>query len=200
MAEWKTSRPILLAALALLGLGVLGALAGLGALGYIKSGLFNVAASKPHTKLTQWVTEETMKHSIRRHARAIEVPRVRYPAARILYGFCEYETRCVACHGAAAVPRGEWASGMEPKPPYLLDATERWTPAELFWIVQNGIKMTGMPSWRASLSDEQIWDLVAWLEAARRMPPQTYLRWRAERPCARFTPLPFPGSSPTPRP
>ena len=49
-------------------------LAGLGALAYIKSGVFNVGATKPHTKLTQWVTEETMIHSIRSHAKGIEVP------------------------------------------------------------------------------------------------------------------------------
>jgi cytochrome c553 len=99
-------------------------------------------------------------------------------------GFCAYETHCVACHGAAAVGREAWVSGMEPQPPYLLDVTRRFTPAELFWIAKNGIKMTGMPGWGDSLSDRQIWNVVAWLEASQNLPPQTYLRWRLGHQCA----------------
>jgi cytochrome c553 len=149
------------------------ATAGLATIAYIKSGIFNVGASKPHTSLTQWVTEQTMTHSIRSHAKHIEAP-ARFTAPQAARGLCEYRAHCVACHGAAGVPRQLWAGGMEPKPPYLLDATHRWRPRELFWIVKNGIKMTGMPSWRDEMSDAQIWDVVAWLEASRRLPPQTY--------------------------
>lgn len=176
MRRWK-----LVELLALAGLAVV--LAGaLGALGFVKSGLYNVAASKPHTTFTQWLTHETMIHSVRRHATGIAVP-ARVGTAQVQRGFCLYETHCVACHGAAGVPRQHWVGGMEPQPPYLLDATATFTPAQLFWIAKNGIKMTGMPSWRDSLSDAQLWEVVAWLEASRRLPPQTYVRWRARRMC-----------------
>jgi mono/diheme cytochrome c family protein len=171
-------RPLLLAALAT---AALGALAGFG---YVKSGIYDVGASKPHTKFTEWLTHETMTHSVRSHAKGIAAPS-RFTAAQVERGFCQYEAHCVACHGAAAVPRERWASGMEPAPPYLVDAAEKWKPRELFWIARNGIKMTGMPSWRNSMSDAQIWDVVAWLEATRQLPPQTYVEWRREGRCSR---------------
>jgi mono/diheme cytochrome c family protein len=176
VVDWKTLRPLLIAALVLTPVGALLAL------GYIKSGVFNVGASKPHTKLTQWITEETMIHSIRSHAKGIDAP-ARAGATEVRRGFCIYATHCVTCHGAAAVPREHWAGGLEPQPPYLLDAADRWRPRELFWIVKNGIKMTGMPSWRDSLSDEEVWDVVAWLRASRELPPQTFLSWRSQRFC-----------------
>jgi mono/diheme cytochrome c family protein len=91
-------------------------------------------------------------------------------------------------------------SGLEPQPPYLLDASHQWKPRELFWIVKNGIKMTGMPSWRDSLTDWQIWDVVAWLKASSQLPPQTYLRWRAGGRCAALSGLPSPALLPTRRP
>ena len=69
------------------------------------------------------------------------------------------------------------------EPPYLLDEPQRFNRRELFWIVQNGIKMTGMPSWRQSMSDRQIWDVVAWLEASPKLPPQTYVAWRRGGRC-----------------
>jgi len=171
----------------------------LGVFGYVKSGVYDVAASKPHTKFTEWLTHETMIHSVRSHAKGIEAPATA-SAAQVIRGFCAYETHCVACHGAAGVPRQRWVSGMEPQPPYLLDAADRWKPRELFWIVKNGIKMTGMPSWRDELSDAQVWDLVAWLEATRQLPSQTYVRWRADRRCGSISGLPSPALSPIPRP
>ena len=185
-------KTLMFAAVAGVGLALLGALL------FVKSGAYDVGAAKRHTKLTEWLTHETMIHSVRRHADEI-VPREGTTAAQLVAGFCAYETHCVACHGAAAVPREEWVSGMEPQPPYLLDMTERFTPAELFWTVKNGIKMTGMPAWGQGLSDRQIWDVVAWLEASRRLPPQTYLRWRSERRCDAISP-PAPGPLSIPRP
>jgi mono/diheme cytochrome c family protein len=172
----------------------------LGAFAFIESGLYDVAASRPHTRLTEWITHETMIHSVRRRAAAIEAPR-RIAASQVLAGFCTYETHCVACHGAAGIAREQWVSGIEPQPPYLVDATEKWTPSELFWIAKNGIKMTGMPSWRDSLSDAQIWEVVGFLEAARRLPPQTYARWRSKRMCGGFNgPWPAPAPPSIPRP
>ena len=172
----------------------------LGAFAFIKSGLYDVGASRPHTKLTEWITHETMIHSVKRRAAAIQPPR-QLGGREVLAGFCIYETHCVACHGAAGIAREHWVSGIEPQPPYLVDATEKWTPSELFWIAKNGIKMTGMPSWRDSLSDKQLWDVVGFLEAARRLPPRTYSEWRSLRMCGGVTgPWPAPGPSSTPRP
>jgi mono/diheme cytochrome c family protein len=150
--------------------------------GFVKSGIYNVGASSPHTKFTTWLTHETMIHSVDRRAEGIAAP-ASVSAAQVVAGFCAYETHCVACHGAAGVARQEWVSGLEPQPPYLLDVTQRFSPKQLFWIVRNGIKMTGMPSWRDSMSEEESWDVVAWLEASSRLPPQTYVRWRSMRRC-----------------
>jgi mono/diheme cytochrome c family protein len=184
---------LLLAALGALLAGVLGAPV------YIKSGVFNVGASKPHTNITQWITEETMIHSIRSHAKDIVAP-ASASAAQVRRGFCAYETHCVACHGASAVPRQLWVSGMEPGPPYLLDAAKRWKPRELFWIVKNGIKMTGMPSWRNAMSDDELWDVVAFLEATSKMNAQDYLRWRSADICGPVSAAPLPAEASTPRP
>ena len=182
MWRWKLWRPVVIAALALLPLGALAAF------GFIKSGLYNVAAAKPHTKLTFWVTNETMIRSVKRHAKSVEPP-ARFTAAQVVRGFCAYETHCVACHGAAGVARQQWVSGMEPQPPWLLDATHKFTASELFWIAKNGIKMTGMPSWKDEMSDGEIWEVVAWLEASRQLPPQTYAEWRAAGRCSVSPPL-----------
>ena len=173
----------------------------LGVFAFVKSGIYDVGAAKRHTKLTEWVTHETMIHSVRHHAEGLAVP-AGFTTQQVAAGFCAYETHCVACHGAAAIAREPWVSGMEPSPPYLLDATQTFTPEKLFWIVKNGIKMTGMPAWGSSMSDGEVWQIVAWLEVSAKLPPQTYARWRQQRCCAAVSPGPLPAPAPRsiPRP
>jgi mono/diheme cytochrome c family protein len=179
MPRWKHFQHHLIGAI--VGIAVL---VPLGGFAFVKSGIYNVAASSPHTKFTTWLTHETMIHSARQRAEGVTLPSG-FSDANVLAGFCTYETHCVACHGAAGVTRQPWVNGLEPQPPYLLDATQKFTQRQLFWIVKNGIKMTGMPSWRDNLSDAQIWNVVAWLEASTKLPPQTYVQWRASRRCGR---------------
>jgi mono/diheme cytochrome c family protein len=149
---------------------------------YVKSGLFDVAAARPHNRLIEWITHETMINSVKRRAPDVALPGA-VSVSQAERGFCQYETHCVACHGAPAVARDQWVNGLNPQPPYLLDATQKWKPRELEWIVRNGIKMTGMPAWRESMSDGEIKDVVAFVEAMPKMPPQTYVRWRAAGVC-----------------
>src|SRR5262249_16029481 len=74
---------------------------------------------------------------------------------------------------------GEMANGMHPSPPILTSAAKQWVPGELFWIIRNGIKMTGMPAWPEH-SDENIWDIVAFLNKLPNMGEQDYGNLRKE--------------------
>lgn len=65
------------------------------------------------------------------------------------------------------------AEGMYPKPPVLNDVAQRYTPGELFWILKHGIKMSGMPSW-ADHGDDDLWNIVAFLEKLPGMNSSTY--------------------------
>ena len=53
---------------------------------------------------------------------------------------------------------------MLPVPPDLGAAVPTWQPNELFWIVKNGLKYTGMPGWAAQGRDDEVWAVVAFLQ------------------------------------
>ena len=71
---------------------------------------------------------------------------------------------CAQCHGADA--RGDTDIGRNMNPP-AMDLTsphvQHWSDAELFWIVQNGVRLTGMPSWKSSISDNDTWKLARFI-------------------------------------
>ncbi len=71
---------------------------------------------------------------------------------------------CAQCHGADA--RGDTNIGRSMDPP-AMDLTsahvQHWSDAELFWIIQNGVRLTGMPSWKSSISDNDTWKLARYI-------------------------------------
>src|SRR5262249_30178825 len=111
--------------------------------------------------------------SIKGQAAGIVVPREFDDPAKVIIGVEHYATHCAVCHGAPGVPKGDIAQGLYPPPPDLAKAARLYTLAELFWIVINGSKMTGMPAWD-NQSDEELWAIVALLERLPGMSEQDY--------------------------
>jgi mono/diheme cytochrome c family protein len=140
---------------------------------FIYSGEYNVAATQPHYVPVRWALNTTMVNSVRDHAEHVEVPSLG-DSSLIRQGFSRFEQMCVMCHGAPGVPRGAVGKGLRPVPPELAEAVPRWTPAELFWIVKHGIKMTGMPAWGVTHEDQKLWAIVAFLRVLPETSPAEY--------------------------
>ena len=73
------------------------------------------------------------------------------------------------------MPRGEIAHGLYPQPADLADTAKRYTASELFWIVKNGIKMSGMPAW-GDHNDDEVWGTVAFLQKLPGMSEADYAK------------------------
>lgn len=145
----------------------------LGAGAYIYSGVFDVAASDPHWAVTAWVLETARSRSIEVHAARIKPPADLADHAKVAAGASHFSDHCAVCHSAPGVEASDMAEGMYPKPPHLADAAVRRSPAELFWILKNGIKMSGMPAW-GDHGDDDLWNIVAFLEQLPKLSPQGY--------------------------
>ncbi len=142
------------------GLAVGGVILGFGVM---YSGVINVAATYPHSSLTRWGLHTAMKQSVKYHASNIQVPPLNQQD-RILNGFRHYREMCTSCHLAPGITSSEIRKGLMPKPPKLQETARAWSPAELFWIIKNGVRMTAMPAWGLSHNDEKIWEMVAFLQ------------------------------------
>jgi mono/diheme cytochrome c family protein len=127
------------------------------------SGVIDVAATTPHNPVTEFVLSTTMDNSVRYHAKGIEAPPLDNHAM-IQEGFSHYHEMCEACHLAPGIDPTEISQGLLPAPPDLKEAAEEWAPAELFWVIKNGVKMTGMPAWGPTHSDDKLWAIVAFVK------------------------------------
>ncbi len=135
----------------------------MGAIGFAYSGLYDVGASSPHSGFVNWLLSTTSHASVERRARDIEVPNLEAEALQ-LAGVNDFNGMCVGCHGAPGQDPEAIGEGLNPPAPDLAVSAVDMTPAELFWVTKNGIKMTGMPAWGATHDDDALWPVVALLK------------------------------------
>jgi len=142
-------------------------------LAYIYSGVADVAATTPEGFVTRWVLGTLRERSIATRISGIQVPPLTDPKM-IENGFMHYEEDCAGCHLAPGIETSDLRAGLNPRPPALARTVPYSTPAELFWITKNGIKMTAMPAWSQTHDDATIWAIVAFLEKLPSMTPAEY--------------------------
>jgi mono/diheme cytochrome c family protein len=154
---------------------VLTALAATAAAGAVAvyAGLYNVAADVPHTEPVYWLLQTARERSIAVRATDITVPSDIDDTRRIGSGAGQYAAMCSSCHLAPGMKRTEIARGLYPRAPEL-NRKRQSTPAEDFWVVKHGLKMTGMPAWGVTHDDEILWDVVAFLQKLPALSPEQY--------------------------
>jgi mono/diheme cytochrome c family protein len=145
------------------------------ALAVTYTGSYNVAANVPDAGIVRWFLSTNMQRSVMNHAQGIKAP-AQLTDEQARKGFQIYKETCVYCHGAPGKDPGDIAKGLNPEPPYLPDTVGGWTSAQLFWIIKNGIKMTGMASYGAVHNDDEIWSLVAFVQKLPKMTPEEYAK------------------------
>jgi mono/diheme cytochrome c family protein len=69
---------------------------------------------------------------------------------------------CTSCHLAPGLAQTELRQGLYPQPPDLSKHGVH-DPAEAFWVIKHGVKLTAMPAWGRSHDDAAIWDMVAFV-------------------------------------
>jgi len=86
--------------------------------------------------------------------------------AALAPGLEHFARYCAMCHGNdGSARKSPIGSGLYPKPPDLqADQTQQLTDGELFYLIENGVRFTGMPAFGTGRStpegDRQVWELV----------------------------------------
>lgn len=141
---------------------------------FVFSGRYNIAAVEPHSTAERWLFATVRDQSVTSHSQVIQPPSLADPA-RVQAGFHEYHEMCFTCHGAPGHKPSEIGQGLNPDPPKLdAEAVQARTDAALFWIVKNGLRMTGMPAFGPTHDEETLWSIVAFLRKLPEIKPQEY--------------------------
>jgi len=86
-----------------------------------------------------------------------------------------YQKNCAVCHALPNQEQGPVGAGMFPRAPRLFSPDGMVTDdaaGETYWKVKNGIRLSGMPSFEKTLSEDQMWDVAALVKSADKLPPE----------------------------
>ena len=137
------------------------------------SGVFNIAASSGHWKITDWFLHWTMRNSVRTYA-AVTAPDDPKANEGLVSAAGLFKASCASCHGAPGVrPLPVMQAATPPAPDLSVNARE-WTDKQIFWILKHGVKYTGMPGWAARDRDDEVRRMVAFVRLLPEMTPATY--------------------------
>ena len=126
-------------------------------------GLYEVAATKPPGKLEEGLARFALNRAVARRASKASNP---LPASAEVWrdGLAHYRENCADCHGGPGIEASEAGQGLNPPAPDLtLPRVQKRPDGELYWIVANGIRMTGMPAFGPTHKEKEIWEIVAFV-------------------------------------
>ncbi|MGC9950471.1 MAG: cytochrome c [Bryobacteraceae bacterium] len=154
----------------LLGFALGLAIVGLGAIAYFGLGLAPVATSAPPMPMERLLAGMALKARISKEA-PTQAP-IPADEANLLAGARIYREQCSVCHGLSGQPETAIAKGMFPHPPQLFTGhgVTDDPPGETYWKAANGIRLTGMPGYRGSLTETQLWQVSLMLANADKLP------------------------------
>ena len=147
----------------------------------MESGRIPANADATPGALETWAATTSLHATLAR-----EAPKQANPVAltdqNLLEGVRLYASECAVCHGSGnpASEASSIATGLYLKPPQLAkEGVEDDPEGETFWRVKHGIRMTAMPSFGATLSDQQIWTLALLLKHTDKLPETVQAAWQA---------------------
>jgi thiosulfate dehydrogenase len=159
---------------------ILGFAAGLATLPamVLVAGLFGLLPTRSTATPPAWETAFA-RHALHAAA-ASHAPHLRNPVppteSTLRAGMKFFRDQCAGCHG---LPGKDNSVGLYPDPPHFASHPPTLPDWQLYWIVKNGVRYSGMFAWDNEAADEKIWTVVTFLSHLDSLPPSVAAEWKA---------------------
>jgi mono/diheme cytochrome c family protein len=144
----------------------------------VRFGFIDPGADIPVSALESKIAMPALDEAVDRRAPEIKNP-LDSSDANLVAGMKVYQTNCASCHGDIRHRNGMFADALYPRPPQFLDDAPDM-PENQNYIIQHGIRLSGMPAWKQSLSEQEMWQVTTFLSHMNKLPPQISEKWKAD--------------------
>ena len=131
---------------------------------FVTSGAMSAGQDAGPLPLERWAAKKALRSTMRREARDLKSP-LRPDAGDLETGAALFVAHCQVCHGGPDGSPSPIAKGLAPKAPQLAkDGVEDDPEGTIYWKTAHGIRFTGMPGFRGTLSDHEMWQVSLFLK------------------------------------
>ncbi len=129
--------------------------------------------------LEKWLARKSLRATLER-----EAPQTPNPVAlndqNLIAGINLYDVNCAVCHGASDAKPSNIAIGLYQRAPQLMKhGVEDDPDGKIYWFIKHGVRLTGMPAFGPTLTDEQLWQLTLFLKHMDSLTPEAKNAWKS---------------------
>ena len=144
---------------------------------YLRFGFVDSRADIPVNGLEQRIAMPSLDASLHRHAPEVKNP-LDANAVTLTAGMRIYQRDCASCHGDINHHEGLLANALYPRAPQFASDSPDMPENQNFYIIQHGVRLSGMPAWDHALSDEEIWQVTMFLGRMDNLPLEVSDLWK----------------------
>jgi mono/diheme cytochrome c family protein len=127
--------------------------------------------------LEKKIAMPSLDAAVDRHAPEAQNP-LQPTDANLTAGMMIYQANCASCHGDIHRPHGLLADALYPRAPQFVEDAPDMPENQNFYIVQHGVRLSGMPAWKQALTEQEMWQVTAFLNHIDNLPPQVSAAWK----------------------
>ena len=154
--------------------------AGAGTYMYVKKGYLSFDADQEATPFEEHTAMAAVDAATDRRAPETKNP-LQANEATLVAGANLYTNHCASCHGLPSNPESQFGKSFYPEVPAFFKDAPDMAKNQNFYIIQHGIRWSGMPAWNKTLNDTQTWQLVTFLSHIEKLPPAALEGARSQR-------------------
>ena len=144
---------------------------------YVRFGFVDPRADLPVDWLESKVAMPALDAAVDRRAPKAQNP-LQPTDDTLMSGMMVYQIRCASCHGDIQHTHAMLAGALYPRAPQFVEDAPDMPENQSFYIIQHGIRLSGMPAWKQALSDQQMWQVTTFLSHMGKLPPQVSEMWK----------------------
>jgi thiosulfate dehydrogenase len=135
----------------------------------VNKGLVDFSADQQPLAIESKVAMAAVDASTDRHAPELSNP-LQPTEDNLVAGAKLYLNHCAGCHGVPSNPDSAFARSFYPPVPGFFQDAPDMSENQNFYIIQHGIRWTGMPAWKGTFDDTQIWQTVTFMSHINKLP------------------------------
>lgn len=144
---------------------------------FVRFGFVDPRADQPVGWLDSRIAMPSLDAAVDRRATEAQNP-IQPNVDNLIAGMKTYQSNCAGCHGDILHPHTAFGDAFYPRSPQFAEDAPDMPENQNFYIIQHGVRLSGMPAWKETLSAQEIWQVTSFLSHMDKLPPQVSAAWK----------------------